>query len=104
MSMSHGYLHHILKTISTTYQLQPTRPSSQPDAPVQPSVQHAQLILPISPAQSSSDRAQLAQPAQITELSQTIGRATTSTNTNSQRTPKSKVQSKFQSCSEVTIA
>ena len=53
------------KNNATTCQLK--RPSSQPDAPAQPSVQ----------------------PAQPTELSQTIGKASTSTDTNSQRTPKS---------------
>ena len=67
---------------------QQTHPSSQPDAPAQPSVQPAQPSLPISPAQPSSHRAQLTQP-QTTELSQTIGKASTSTDTNSQRTPMS---------------
>ena len=60
------------KNNATTYQL--TRPSSQPDAPAQPSVQPAQPSLPISPAQPSSHRAQLTQPAQTTELSQMIGK------------------------------
>ena len=55
------------KNNATTCQL--TRPSSQPDAPAQPSVQPTQPSLPISPAQPSSHRAQLTQP-QTTELSQ----------------------------------
>ena len=75
------------KNNATTYQL--TRPSSQLDAPAQPSVQPAHPSLPISPAQPLSHRAELTQPAQTTELSQTIGKATTSTDTNSQRAPKS---------------
>ena len=58
-----------------------TRPSSQSDAPAQPSVQPAQPSLPISLAQPSSHIAH-AQPAQTTELSQTLEYVTTATTNN----------------------
>ena len=48
------------KNIATTHHPQPTRPSSQPDTPAQRSVRPAQPILPITPGQPSSHRAQLA--------------------------------------------